>query len=1108
MKTIFLFLSFSLGCAAQEISTDLPVLSPQTPTTNDLGKYGEVQVNESSGTISPTIPLFTYKAGGFELPLSLNYSGNGVKVNQDPTWAGINWNINPGGVITRTVNDLPDEITATQNRIYLSEQELDAKTGVRQLQTQSGFENLDRNTEWYIFMDYLTRVQVDSEIDVFNYNFLGYSGSFYLDVNNNVHFIKYDKELKISFQFVQGNKSYFIIQTPNGDTYYFGGQNASESSRTWVNSGAGSTVNIPYAQNSFYLYNVALYNGVNINFNYENVIRSCDYYNIGIVETASVAFPLGNHPCNKSKKDLINQMESIVHLKEITNNLTNEKVKFNYSYEGKCNRLIKLNSITFSNNNQQLKKINLLFFNSNNEPDLASNDFKDDDKFFLQKVEFYGKSNTFLYDYQLTYTTPELFPSKNSFAQDDLGYYNGKNSNTTLLPITNNNLLNENCFFGLADREADLTASLIGSLKSIQYPTKGKMEFEYELPYKGEQDIINKHYVTVYYRDENRNNTSLLSKVYYPNNDNLQPIVFNTNKTINIGLNVMAKGPFSHQNNVKIEIFKKDGTNWIIQETKRKYITNTENTTINHQEYYTLNLPAGSYYFKVSLELVAAGIQNSVVANTTLYLPQGTRPVFYPGLRIKRVNTFDDNNNTNVTRYYYNELDKINQETFVFNPKYVQTVPTLDCSSSYSVFFDVYKLSPNNLNNIYNTDMASSTYKYVTISYGGDNFEKGGKELTFHKNANTIPKFYSTHPKMTSNHEIYSYGNFVLNGSNARYELQREFDLNAVFDVGNNDSYQNSILKKERYFNSSKKNVSEKIHNYEGIERNVASNIKIANLYNVPCVASYNITKNSYILYQTKSYDYKLLSTTTKEYFGPNLTDEVATTTNYTYKPDKVSLPSEITTTNSRSETTSTKLFYPSDALELQNLTPVETSSLNTLQQQHNVGALVRTENYLNGLKLDVKQVSYAPFGLKIYPQKISAFKGNGENNLEDRVDFYSYFYGLPTLLSRSSGTKIKYEYNNNLQVVLKIENPVNLELPTTQGTSAPNNSSPCYYQNLYPNSMVTSYEYDSATNNLIKIIDPKCDVITYHYDNNNRLLYVKDANGNILSENAYNYKN
>ena len=37
---------------------------------------------------------------------------------------------------------------------------------------------------------------------------------------------------------------------------------------------------------------------------------------------------------------------------------------------------------------------------------------------------------------------------------------------------------------------------------------------------------------------------------------------------------------------------------------------------------------------------------------------------------------------------------------------------------------------------------------------------------------------------------------------------------------------------------------------------------------------------------------------------------------------------------------------------------------------------------------------------------------------------------------------------------------------------------------------------------------DPRGEKITYHYDNFNRLEFVKDTQGNILKENKYNYKN
>jgi hypothetical protein len=72
IKLTILFLLFSKVVFSQsggitgitnEIKIELPSLSPQSPTTSDLGKYGEIKVNESTGIISPSIPLFEYNAG-------------------------------------------------------------------------------------------------------------------------------------------------------------------------------------------------------------------------------------------------------------------------------------------------------------------------------------------------------------------------------------------------------------------------------------------------------------------------------------------------------------------------------------------------------------------------------------------------------------------------------------------------------------------------------------------------------------------------------------------------------------------------------------------------------------------------------------------------------------------------------------------------------------------------------------------------------------------------------------------------------------------------------------------------------------------------------------
>ena len=169
IKTILLFVLISIGGYAQDISTELPILSPQSPTTNDLGKYGEVQVNESTGIISPSIPLFEYYAGAMSLPIVLNYSGNGVRVNQDPTWAGVNWNINPGGVITRVVKDEADELIPASNRLYFSEADLENLSGVREVNPNTCY--LNTSTIWFNTLKHMTFENVDTEVEVINNNY-------------------------------------------------------------------------------------------------------------------------------------------------------------------------------------------------------------------------------------------------------------------------------------------------------------------------------------------------------------------------------------------------------------------------------------------------------------------------------------------------------------------------------------------------------------------------------------------------------------------------------------------------------------------------------------------------------------------------------------------------------------------------------------------------------------------------------------------------------------------------------------------------------------------------------------------------------------------------
>jgi len=58
-----------------------------------------------------------------------------------------------------------------------------------------------------------------------------------------------------------------------------------------------------------------------------------------------------------------------------------------------------------------------------------------------------------------------------------------------------------------------------------------------------------------------------------------------------------------------------------------------------------------------------------------------------------------------------------------------------------------------------------------------------------------------------------------------------------------------------------------------------------------------------------------------------------------------------------------------------------------------------------------------------------------------------------------------------------------------------------------FKNSQITSYTYDPLIG-ITSVTDPRGYTMYYGYDAFNRLKTVKDADGNMVSENKYHYKN
>ena len=99
MRRIFLFLWNLLVVATSVCAQDF---DPGTQAKGYLSRKN-VTVDYATGIFHYRIPLFTIGQGSVTLPVSLDYTGNGIKDSDNSGLIGYNWTLNTGGVVTRTI---------------------------------------------------------------------------------------------------------------------------------------------------------------------------------------------------------------------------------------------------------------------------------------------------------------------------------------------------------------------------------------------------------------------------------------------------------------------------------------------------------------------------------------------------------------------------------------------------------------------------------------------------------------------------------------------------------------------------------------------------------------------------------------------------------------------------------------------------------------------------------------------------------------------------------------------------------------------------------------------------------------------------------------------
>ena len=196
------------------------------PNAASLGKYADYPVSYYTGVPEINIPLYDLKDGAAHIPISLSYHASGIKVEETASWVGLGWTLNAGGIIMRTVRGAPDEGSGESLSGYPGPTGYYKDNGISTLPLLSypGFTGQALNT-WPpapIMAGYM-----DTEPDLFTFNFNGITGKFVFDENRTPHMLT-DGNMTISVNWSGTTFTSWMITTEDGTNYYFGENNAHE----------------------------------------------------------------------------------------------------------------------------------------------------------------------------------------------------------------------------------------------------------------------------------------------------------------------------------------------------------------------------------------------------------------------------------------------------------------------------------------------------------------------------------------------------------------------------------------------------------------------------------------------------------------------------------------------------------------------------------------------------------------------------------------------------------------------------------------------------------------------------------------------------------------
>ncbi|WP_026706656.1 RHS repeat domain-containing protein [Flavobacterium soli] len=1125
------------GISSQQVTgQEVPKVIPPSPEAATILQHSPVNVSLYTGTPNISVPFHTISHGGVEVPISLSYSSDGIRVGNIASWAGLGWSLNAGGLISRTINKLPDDAPVGYMNTTFTIADLlsrdddpmgtNAKQG--QLFTILGYGALR-----------------DYEPDAFNFSFLGYSGQFQYKREGNESTIELIQtplsNLRIETTQSSGVIIGFMITDEAGIKYYFGeSKDGSRKGREYLRDAKTKshvnesilTSSSPNSIGSFNCYQSWML--MDIVFPTRSEIIRFSYStenNVGTYVLTGQETKKGYAvDCQEKSSNYLMKKFDQPKLKEIA--FPFGKVIFEKETIGRLDlansyalRRLMLIDTKKNNNDSIVKKMQLHTSYMVSAPEVLTQFFGDElegrYRLRLDSLSLQGRATSIATQGRYVFKyNPIKLPNRYSNSIDYFGYYNGR-QNSSLLPKTFfqpplvYNTSGLQISIGDANRSVYPNYTNASVLEKIIYPTGGYEEFVWENNFVGSfsgsdtsyRDNLTDNFV---HNNPNNNNSNYIQDTtdpvfYFMTDTSFPGVTLSGNiysRTLTIPPNVKGgiefiatmtgcAAPFS-QNNCHF-FFK------IVGITNSSFLLNIHEPNFSIK---AADMPAGDYkIIAESKTPVDPNQQTGIGSNTATLQVRWSRDPnpdewIYAGLRIKAINSFDKLTSKAFTKEYaYEYLDPISN-TYRSSGRAINFIDVLD--ENYFTSCSTYMGQGYKLTSGSQVPMEATKGNLVGYTHVTERLNEGlsGYNKYTYSFIDKFPLDPPLDPAFTGVLYVGAYAESFKRRTHCDW-LRGNIDTLETYD---------------RYHNQ----LSSKVYEYEFADRSFIVNHGIETMAYDPYPVDYTVVcpcdRINVNFYSTVTERHRLKNVIEKSFFDGN---EVTVSKEYTY--NHLSQLKEEKTYDDAGLNIRKGYLYPTDS----EMASRPYSAALVLQNRIGI-PLVTTTSDASG-ELSRQETVYKDWSSNLWlPEIIQTSKG-GVTTLEPRVKYIqvSTANGNPLEVQQANGTSICYIWGYNyILPVAKIENIAYGNIPSMLINEVINKSNATPYVEAdminalnalrndpaLANTMVTTYTYDPLVG-VTSITDPKGDKVTYHYDNFNRLQYVRDKDNNILSENQYHYR-